>query len=72
MQLQCRELDRLVDLLEDRVDVRSGVDELRREPERLRRGVRILEPSGVGDERDVEGFRQLRRELHAQFGEHVP
>ena len=35
-------------------------------------GVRVLEPSRVGDERDVERLRQLRRELDAQLGEHVP
>ncbi len=31
-QLQLRELDRLVDLLEDRVQVGAGLDQLRREP----------------------------------------
>ena len=70
-QLQLRELDGLVDLLEDGMDVGSRLDELRREPQRLRRRVRVLEPSRVGDERDVERLRQLRRELDAQLGEDV-
>ena len=70
-QLQLRELDGLVHLLKDGVDVRARLDELRREPERLRRRVRVLEPSGVGDERDVQRLRQLGRELDSQLGEHV-
>ena len=70
-QLQLGELDGLVHLLEDGVDVRAGVDELGREPKRLRRRVRVLEPSRVGDERDVQRLGQLRRELDSELGEDV-
>ena len=42
-QLQLRELHRLVDAAEDAVHVGARLDELRREPERLRRRVRVLE-----------------------------
>src|SRR3954451_2944458 len=70
-QLQLRELDGLVHLLKDGVDVRACLDELRRESERFRRRVRVLEPSGVGDERDVQRLRELGRELDPQLGEHV-
>ena len=47
-QLQLRELDRFVHLLEHRVDVCSGLDELGREPKRLRRRVGVLEATRVG------------------------
>ena len=70
-QLQLRELDRLVHLLEHRVHVGPGLDELGREPQRLRRRVRVLEAAGVGDERDVQRLRDLRRELDTELGEHV-
>ena len=64
-QLQLRELDRLVDALEDALDVDARLDELGREPERLRRRVRVLEAAGVGDERDVErlGDRGRQRDV---------
>src|SRR5262245_46133483 len=64
-QLQLRELDGLVDLLEHRVHVGAGVDELCGKPQRLRRRVRVLEAAGVGDERDVERLGDFRRELGA-------
>ena len=54
------------------MDVGAGLDELGREPERLRRRVRVLEPPGVGDERDVERLGELRRQLDAELGENVP
>jgi hypothetical protein len=64
--------DGLVDALEDRVDVGARLDELRGEPQRLRRRVRVLEAPGVGDERDVEGLRDLRRQLDPSSREDVP
>ena len=54
--------DRLVHPLEDARDVRAGLDQLGREPERLRRRVRVLEAPGVGDERRVERLRDRRRQ----------
>src|SRR5581483_3372904 len=53
-QLELGELERLVDPLEDALDVDAGLDELGGKPKRLRRRVRVLEPARVGDERDVE------------------
>ena len=47
-QLQLRELDRLVDALEDAVHVRAGLHQLGGQPQRLRRRVRVLEAAGVG------------------------
>ena len=64
-ELELRELDRLVDALEHAVDVDARLDELRRQPQRLRRGVRVLEAARVGDERDVERLGDLRRQLDA-------
>ena len=58
-QLQLRELHRLVDVLEDPVDVGAGLDQLGGEPQRLRRRVRVLEAAGVGDEPDVERLGDL-------------
>ena len=66
-QLQLRELHRLVHLLEDRVHVGAGLDELGGEPQRLRRRVRVLEAARVGDERDVERLGDLGRELDAEL-----
>ena len=66
-QLELRELDRLVDLLEDLVHVGAGLDELGGEPQRLRRRVRVLEAAGVGDERDVERLGDLGRQLDAEL-----
>ena len=70
-QLQLRELNRLVDALEDAVDVGAGLDELGREPERLRRRVRVLEAAGVGDERDVERLGDVRGQLDAELAEEI-
>ena len=70
-QLQLRELHRLVDVAEDAVHVGARLDQLRREPERLRRRVRVLEPSRVGDEPDVERLGDLGRQLHAELPEQV-
>ena len=70
-QLQLRELHRLVDAAEDAVHVGAGLDELGREPERLRRRVRVLEAARVGDEPDVERLGDLRRQLHAELPEQV-
>ena len=58
-KLQLRELHRLVDVLEDPVDVGARFDELGRQAERLRRRVRVLEAAGVGDETDVKRLRDL-------------
>ena len=66
-QLQLRELDALVDALEDLVHVGARLDELGREAQRLRGRVRVLEPPGVGDERDVERLRDLRGQLDVQL-----
>ena len=70
-QLQLGELNGLVDALEHAVDVGSGLHELRREPERLRRGVRVLEAAGVGDEGDVERLGDVRGQLDVQFAEEI-
>ena len=59
-QLELRELDVLVDALEDAVDVGAGLDEVGGEPQRLRRRVRVLEPARVGHERDVQRLRDRR------------
>ena len=48
-----------------------GLDQLGREPERLRRRVRVLEAAGVGDERDVERLRDRGRQLDVELGEQV-
>jgi hypothetical protein len=53
------------------VHVRAGLDELGREPERLRRRVRVLEAARVGDERDVQRLRDRRRELDAELAQEV-
>ena len=70
-QLQLRELHRLVDVAEDVVHVGAGLDELGREPQRLRRRVRVLEAAGVGDETDVERLGDLRRERNVERAEDV-
>ena len=70
-ELQLRELDVLVDGLEDLVPVGAGLDQVGREPKRLRARVRVLEASGVGDERDVERLGDLGRDLDAEVGEEV-
>ena len=67
-QLQLRELHRLVDVPEDTVHVGAGLDELGREPQRLRGRVRVLEPAGVGDEPDVERLGDLRRQRRRRAG----
>ena len=59
-QLELRELHRLVDVAEDAVDVGSGLDELGREPQRLRRRVRVLEAARVGHERRRRAPRRSR------------
>jgi len=56
---------------EDAVDVGAGLDELRGEPERLRRRVRVLEAAGVGDEPDVQRLRDRRCERHLERTEDV-
>ena len=53
------------------MNVRTCLDELRSEPERLRGRVRILEAAGVGDERDVQRLCDLRRHVDAELGEEV-
>jgi hypothetical protein len=70
-QLELGELDRLVDALEDAVDVGPRLDQLRCEPQRLRGRVRVLEAARVRDERDVERLRDLRRQLDAELGEDI-
>ena len=70
-ELHLRELDALVDVLEDLVHVRARLDELRRQPQRLRGRVRVLEPPGVGDERDVERLGDVRRQLDAELAQQV-
>ncbi len=51
--------------------VRAGLDELRGEAQGLRRRVRVLEAPRVGDERDVERFRDVRGQLHAELAQQV-
>ena len=70
-QLELRELDVLVDTLEDPVHVGTGLDEVGCEAKRLRARVRVLEPPGVRHQRDVERLRDLRREAHAELPEDV-
>ena len=70
-ELQLRELDVLVDALEDAVHVGTRLDEIRRETQRLRRRVRVLEPARVGHERDVQGLGDVGRERDAQLADHV-
>ena len=70
-QLQLGEVDRFVDALEDAVDVGAGLDQLRGQPEGLRRRVRVLETPGVGHERDVERLCDLRGQLDAELREEV-
>ena len=74
-QLELRELDVLVDALEDAVDVCPRLDEVGREPQCLRRRVRVLEPARIRHERDVQRLGDLRREgeieLSEEVGEHL-
>ena len=71
-QLQLREGDVLVDALEDTVDVGARLDELRRQPQRLRGRVRVLEAPRVGDDRDVERLGDRRGDqLDVELGEQV-
>ena len=53
------------------MDVGPRLDELRCEPKRFRRRVRVLEASGVGDEGDVERLGDRRRQLDSQLAEDV-
>ena len=66
-QLQLREGDVLVDVLEDPVDVGAGLDQVGRHPQGLRGRVRVLEAPRVGDEGDVERLGDLGRELDAEL-----
>ena len=54
------------------MEVGARLDELGGQPERLRSRVRILEAAGVGDERDIERLRELRRQRHTELGEDIP
>ena len=47
------------------------LDQLGREPERLRGRVGVLEAAGIGDERDVERLGELRRQLDPEGGDDV-
>ncbi len=64
-QLQLRELHRLVDPLEDAMDICARFHELGRQSQRSRCRVRVLKPPGVGDDGDVESLGDLRRQLDA-------
>ena len=70
-ELQLGELDVLVDILEDLVHVRPGLDELRGKSQSLGRRVRVLKAAGVGDECGVERLGQLGRQLDAELDEDV-
>ena len=70
-QLHLRELHRLVDALEDALQVGPGLEQVGREPQRLRCRVRVLEPARVGDEPRVERLGDRRRQRDAELGEHV-
>ena len=70
-ELQLGELDVLVDVLEDLVHVGPGLDELRRQPKRLRCRVRVLKAAGVGDERRVERLGELGRQIDAERAEDI-
>jgi hypothetical protein len=70
-ELQLRERRRLVDLDEDLAHVRARFDELRGEAKRLRRRVRVLEPSRVSHDRRVERLGDLRRQGDGQLREEV-
>ena len=54
------------------MDVCSGLDELGREPKRLRRRVGVLEATRVRYERDVKGLCKRGCQLDVELGEHVP
>ena len=71
-QLQLGELHRLVDVPEDPVHVGARLDELRREAQGLRRRVRVLEASGVGDDPDVERGGDLGAQRHVELAQDVP
>ena len=66
-ELELRELDVLVDALEDAVDVGPRLDEVGGEPQCLRRRVRVLEPARIGHERDVQRLGDLRREREIEL-----
>ena len=70
-ELQLRELERSHRPLENAIDVRPRLDEISRKPKRLRRRLRVLEPAGIGDERDVQRLGDLRREREVELVEHV-
>ncbi len=70
-QLHLRELHRLVDALEDPLQVGARLEQVGREPQRLRSGVRVLEAPGVGHEPRVERLRDRGREGDTELGEHV-
>ena len=70
-QLHLRELHALVDVLEDLVHVGARLHELCGEAQGLGGRVRVLEPARVGDERDVQGLRDVRRQLDAELGQEV-
>ena len=61
-ELELREGDVFVDVLEDAMEVRARFDELRGQAERLLGRVRVLEPAGVGDERDEQRLCDAQRE----------
>ena len=53
------------------MDVDARLDELGRQPQRLRRRVRVLEAARVGDERDVERLGDLRRQRDVELAQEV-
>ena len=70
-ELQLRKLNVLIDPLENAIDVCPRLDEISRKTKRLRRRLRVLEPAGIGDERDVQRLGDLRREREVELVEHV-
>src|SRR5919109_1044389 len=70
-ELQLRKGDVFVDALEHSVDVGARLDELGGEAESLRRGVRVLEAARVRDDRDVERFGDLGRQLDPELAKKV-
>ena len=70
-KLQLRELHRLVDALKDAMDVRTCLDKLRRESQRLRCRICVLEPARIRHQRDVERFCHVRSQLDAQLTQEI-
>ncbi len=70
-QLQLCELHRLVHALEHTLGVGTCLEQFGREPQCLRRRVRVLKPPGIRDEPRVERLGDIGCQSDAEPGEHV-